>query len=96
MNKTISQDDYLRLVGLLTLASDHRKAPRDIERSACAITDEKPNGHTSDTVWGGYLHSADDLLYLLDLTVEQPSTTPEQAGAQMGKAMDIARRFSDP
>jgi hypothetical protein len=96
--KTISQDDYLRLLGLLTLAADHRKALEAIERSACAITSVAPEAgtHTSDTVWGGYLLSTDELLSLLDITVEQPSTTPEQAGEQMGKAMDIAWRFNDP
>lgn len=94
--KTISQDDYLRLVGLLTLAADHRKALDDINRSACALTGEAPGHHTTDTIWGGYQHSADDLLHLLGITVEQPSTTPEQAGEQMGKAMDITRRFNDP
>jgi hypothetical protein len=95
--KTISQDDYLRLVGLLTLAEDHRKAIEAIERSACAITGETPSGaggtHTGDTVWGGYHYSVDELLRLLDITVEWPSTTPEQAGEQMGKAMDIAERI---
>lgn len=92
--KIISRDDYLRLVGLLTLAADHRKALDDINRSACALTGEAPGYHTTDTVWGGYQHSADDLLHLLGMRVEQPSTTPEEAGDQMRQAMDVAERIS--
>jgi hypothetical protein len=94
MKKTISQDDYLRLVGLLTLAADHRKALEDIERSARAITGEQDDyGQTADVVWGGTKYTAARLLDVLDITVEQPSTTPEQAGEQMGKAIDIAERI---
>jgi hypothetical protein len=93
MSKTISQDNYLRLVGLLTLAADHRKGLEDINRSACALTGEAPGYHTTDTIWGGYQHSVDDLLHLLEITVEQPSTTPEQAGEQTKQAMEIAERI---
>lgn len=95
--KTISQDDYLRLLGLLTLAADHRRALEAIERSACGITGTDPDAGslTSDTVWGGHLMSGDDLLRLLDITVEQPGTTPEQASEQARKAMAIARHWAD-
>lgn len=92
--KTISQDDHLRLVGLLTLAADHRKALDAIERSACGITGQRPGHHTSDVVWGGDL-DADQLLDVIGITVEQPTTTPEEAGEQARRAMDIARRVRD-
>ena len=69
--KTISDDDYLRLVGLLTLAADHRKALRAIERAACQLTGDADDtgSHTGDTVWGGSRDTADGLLAVLGITV---------------------------
>lgn len=98
MTKTaISQDDYLRLVGLLTLAADHCRALRDIERAACGITGDEDDvgSHTGDAVWGGD-RTADQLLDVIGITVEQPTTTPQEAGEQARQAMDITRRFNDP
>lgn len=72
MAKTISYDDYLRLVGLLTLAADHRKALGDIERSACALTGQTPGagGHTSDEIWGQE-RGVQGLLEVLDIVVQK-------------------------
>lgn len=72
MSKIISYDDYLRLVGLLTLAADHRKAMADIHRSACAITGEEPyaGGHTDDAIWGD-TYDLRRLLEVLDIDVQQ-------------------------
>lgn len=71
--RTISYDDYLRLVGLLTLAADHRRVLRGIERAACGITGDADDAgsHTGDTVWGGSRDTADGLLAVLGITVEE-------------------------
>lgn len=70
--KTISYDDYLRLLGLLTLAADHRKEMDAILRSACAITGDEPNagGHTDDVIWGGN-RDIHGLLDVLSITVDK-------------------------
>lgn len=65
----ISHDDYVRLVGLLTLASDYRQRLTAIERSLAALVGEAEGGHASDAVWGGYDLTADQLLGLVGLTV---------------------------
>lgn len=71
--KTITYDNYLRLLGLLTLAADHRREMEAIERSACAITGEEPGsgGHTGEAVWGE--KRIEHLLTVLDITVEERS-----------------------
>ena len=67
---TITYDDYLRLLGLLTLAKDYNAKLDDILRAAEVITGEKPEfgGHTSDAVYGET--SMSDLLKRLNITVE--------------------------
>lgn len=96
--KTITYDDYLRLVGLLTLAADHRKALGDIERSAAAITGDRPEagGHTSDAVWtDGYdAQRLMDLIEISVLTPPTPTTPPETAARQAAGAIRIVKRFS--
>lgn len=85
--KTISHDDFLRLLGLLTLAADYRKKLVDIERSARAITGDKELGHTGDAVWAD-VHSARSLLAALGITVEPPqveTTALEDAAHQAEK-----------
>lgn len=72
--KTMTYDNYLRLIGLLTLAADHRKALHTIENSACALTGQNPRAgnFTSDVVWGGELLDARQLLERLEITLEEP------------------------
>jgi hypothetical protein len=91
----MTYDDYLRLVGLLKLAADHRKVLEWIERSACALTGEEKDGHTSDIVMGGYDRTAAQLLELLGIAVPTPATTPEDAARQAAGAMRIAKQFDD-
>ena len=95
MKKTISPDDRLRLVGREREQADHRRALEAIERSACALLGDTPDGHISDVVYGGYDRTADELLAVLGVTVAQPTTTPEAAGEQARQAVDIARRVRD-
>ena len=74
---TISYDDYLRLVGLLTLARDHNRTLNDIRRSALAITGEYDDndatgeyyGHTGDAVYDDNGGRADELLRKLGIAV---------------------------
>lgn len=66
--QVISYDDYLRLLGLLTIAADHRRALEAITRSAAAITAEDGlAGHADEAVWNGL--SVDDLLKRLGIVV---------------------------
>lgn len=73
---TITRNEYLQLVGLLTLAKRHCAALTDIAQACVAITDERDddgdlmdNGHTFDAVWSE--GDADDLLRKLELTVAE-------------------------
>ena len=70
MIKTITQHQYLQLVGLLALAKQHN---RDLERIKCAameITgDDDEWGLTSDAVYG--MHTIDELLKFLEIAVEE-------------------------
>ena len=91
---SISQDDYLRLVGLLTLARDHNRALSDIRLSAVAITGEYDDtglggevyGHTGDAVYDDNGGNADALLRKLGIKVDPPAWSlimpPDLAAAQ--------------
>ena len=80
---TISYDDYLRLVGLLTLARDYNRALNDILHSALAITGEYDDndatgeyyGHTGDAVYDDDGGDADALLRRLGISVD-PAKAP--------------------
>ena len=84
---SISYDDYLRLVGLLTLARDHNRTLNDIRHSALAITGEYDDndatgeyyGHTGDTVYDDTGGNADALLRKLGVSVDP---APETGGDQ--------------
>lgn len=54
--KTISKEDHMKLIGLLTVAAQHQSALEAIERAACEITGDEPQsgGHTGDAVYAGY------------------------------------------
>lgn len=75
--KTITRDDYLRLVGLLTLARDHNRVLRDIEHSVAGLVGAEDDssggssyyGHASDAVYSDY--TADEMLGRLEITVEE-------------------------
>ena len=70
MGKTITQHQYLQLVGLLTLAKQYNGALEQIKHAALEITGETEDwGHTSDAVYG--MRSIDDLLKFLEITVEE-------------------------
>lgn len=68
----IPHDTFLRLLGLLTLAADHRKALEDIERSACKLLGQAPGGHVGDEVWGGIQRGAKGLVAVLNIQVQPP------------------------
>lgn len=71
--RTISQDDHLKLVGLLTLAREHNRALKSIERAAAGLLGEKDEessgyfGHVSDAVYSDY--DAAGLLRRLEIEV---------------------------
>lgn len=72
----LKRSQYLQVVGLLALASTHRKAMEDIEASICAIVGEKPNtgSHVGDAVYSG--HDADTLIE--HLTAERKRNAKEK------------------
>lgn len=94
----MTYDNYLRLIGLLTLAADHRKMMQALERSACAITgDDVDGGHTADAIWGD-THDAASLLRVLGIpvpTVPPPTTTPAEVEQQMGNALRMIGRAKE-
>lgn len=68
--------DYLKLMGLLTLASEHNKALADIERAAAGVVGAKDNdtgyfGHVTDAVYSNY--DAASLCRALGIEVEEPT-----------------------
>jgi hypothetical protein len=74
MCTTISRTDYLKLVGLMTLAAGYSAKLRDIERAAAEITGEPDQGsgyygHTSDTAHDRE-PDVDYLLERLGITVD--------------------------
>ncbi len=67
--ETISQDEYLKLIGLHTLAAYHRKSLHDIQQAAQSITGEtEDGGHTDEFIWSDN-PGIDALLKRLNITV---------------------------
>jgi len=70
MSKTISREDYYKIVGLLTIAEQHLKVLTSVERALDAITGEgkfNRGGHCGDATYGQ--RDADDLLRVLHIEV---------------------------
>lgn len=74
-NRTITQNQYWQLVGLLALGKSYMQKIEDITSTALAITDEhdskgilEPYGHTADAIVCGY--TAEKLLGLLEIEVD--------------------------
>ena len=65
MAKSISEDDYLKIVGLLALAASHKEKLEDIILALEGATgeEEHSNGHCDDAAYCGY--TANDLLQRL-------------------------------
>lgn len=68
MKSTITKNEYLQLVGLLTLAKKHNQVLRDISQSAALITGDEEHGHTDDAIYCDY--PVEDLLKLAKITIE--------------------------
>jgi len=66
---TITRSEYLQIVGLLTLASEHEKQMAQILVSLGELTGETDPrlGHCCDAIYNGY--TADDLLKKIGLSV---------------------------
>lgn len=67
--ETISQSEYLQLVGLLTLAARHNERLSEIEEAACKLVGEQPGGHVTDAVYGAYDRTPEQLLALVGIDV---------------------------
>ena len=71
--KTISRDDYLKTVGLLTLAQSYAKKAGEAEAALGELLDCQEGqhyfGHASDAVWEG--HSADEMLRRMKVEVAE-------------------------
>jgi hypothetical protein len=76
--KTITQDQYYQLVGLMAAHAYQQKVMKALEHAAVAITDERgldgnpsDGGHTTDILWGSRdLH---DGLRIMEITIEGKS-----------------------
>lgn len=86
MARTITRTDYYALLGLLKLAEQHNTALDNIVAAACQITGElkddgsaERGGHTSDMLFSPDYRSLDEVLRLLDITIEDtaPTQSPE-------------------
>jgi hypothetical protein len=96
MTKTITYDDYLRLIGLLTIAQDHRTMLSAIEHSACALlgVDSESGGHVSDCIWGEN-YSPSELLRRLGIPAPTPpasSSPPAEVDRQMANVKQFIGR----
>jgi hypothetical protein len=67
--KTITRNEWLRLIGLLVLAEGHNRDLDAIAASAREITGDEEHGHTADEVFARY-PDANRLLQRLGITVE--------------------------
>ncbi len=67
--KTITKNQYLQLVGLMTLGRKHNEMCREIEKAACEITGEDVAGHTVDMMYGD--RELDEGLKLLGVQVAE-------------------------
>lgn len=67
---SITPNERLQLIGLLTLAAQHNTRLKDIEKAMQAITTEvSDGGHTMDAMYSDY--DVDELLRRLSLVVEE-------------------------
>lgn len=107
--KSISPNERLQLIGLLTLARRHNAALVDLRSAALAITGEQDGdgvpddcGHTSDAIYSDY--DADDLLRRLEIAVEEPPAidavarpaSAEGAASQLDPTTRVAEEDSEP
>lgn len=66
--KTITEQEYYQIVGLLTLAKEYNKALKNIDKALLNITKEEGEfGHSSDAVYCDY--EAETLLSKLAIKV---------------------------
>lgn len=65
---SITKAQRLQLIGLLALASSHRKQMEDIQKAVVELTGEVEGicGHCCDAIWSD-CHDAQDLLNLLNV-----------------------------
>lgn len=78
----MSDTRYIQLVGLLTLAENHRRQLEEIERAVKGICDTSDTrGYVSDAVWSGE-RTADYLaqLYKIPVTTELARTEGDDDG----------------
>ncbi len=74
-NKSITQQDYLQLVGLLAIAKQQCKMLKLIEESAASLLSEESDdgyyGHVSDFIYSPENRDAKELCKLLDIKVNK-------------------------
>lgn len=64
MSKSITENQKLQLVGLLTLGIQHQKIVTQVEESIAELTDTEVGGHLSDALYGSDKFDVDKLLEL--------------------------------
>jgi hypothetical protein len=71
MKTEITKEEYLQLVGLLTLARQHKKMVDEIEEAMKQVIGEEADyGHCGDAIWeNDGTYTANDLLKKLKIKV---------------------------
>lgn len=70
MSKTITENEKLQLIGLLTLGIQHQKIVTQIEKAMAKLTDTEVGGHLSETLYEGDNFDIDELLEREGVEVE--------------------------
>lgn len=79
MKTEISEEDYLKLVGLYTIAQHHNKALQEIELAVADVIEMEPKegfggnyfGHVSDAIWDFDMTLPGETLRKLKITVKK-------------------------
>ncbi len=80
MSRTITQEEYLQVQGLMFLAKQNYTLFQSLEKALGKLLSEKPDssgyyGLVSDAVWGNDI-SADQLIEMLEITVDGGEHSP--------------------
>lgn len=68
----ITRNEYLQLVGLVTIADQHYRQQREIERAMLEITGAEEDGHITDLLYSDEgIPGLDQALKWLNIAVEQ-------------------------
>lgn len=70
MKTTITKNEHLQLIGLLTLAERHNQRLTDIQEAVNELFGTKDDDHVNEAVWGDQEFQPEQLLERLKIQVE--------------------------